>query len=197
MKPIYTLLSAAFALTSCLASRDARVESDYSYSGDFRHYRTFSFIRNGGSGLNADTSHLDEALREAIRQRLLAQGYQPARRRPDMLVNYHVFQGDMKFRGYAQDELTQWMKNHAPQDDDTPEDQRNKYEPVEMLLAEGTLMVTLIDGHTQRAVWNGYASGVTVPEGPQGEIVLRRSVRSIFDRYRVFSEGFINGNSNY
>jgi hypothetical protein len=43
-------------------------------------------------------------------------------------------------------------------------------------------------------VWNGYASGVTVPEGPMGEIVLKRSVRSILDRYRVFTEEFANGN---
>ena len=42
-------------------------------------------------------------------------------------------------------------------------------------------------------MWNGYASGVTVPEGPMGEVVLRRSVRSILDRYRVFTEEFANG----
>lgn len=64
-----------------------------------------------------------------------------------------------------------------------------------MLLAEGTLLITLIDSHSNRAVWNGYASGVTVPTGPQGEVILRRSVRSIFDQYRVFTAGYLEGNS--
>ena len=66
---------------------------------------------------------------------------------------------------------------------------------MRLLLAEGTLLVTLIDVKTNRAVWNGYASGVTVPEGPMGEVVLRRSVRSILDRYRIFTEEFANSNA--
>ena len=40
--------------------------------------------------------------------------------------------------------------------------------PVKLLLTEGTLLVTLIDNKTNRAVWNGYASGVTVPPSPVG-----------------------------
>ena len=48
-----------------------------------------------------------------------------------------------------------------------------------MILLDGTLMVTLIDTQTDNAIWNGHASGVTVPEGVRGEYVLVRSVRSI------------------
>ncbi|MEJ7658627.1 MAG: DUF4136 domain-containing protein [Hymenobacter sp.] len=54
-------------------------------------------------------------------------------------------------------------------------------------------MVTLIDTRTDNAIWNGYASGVTVPEGPRGEYVLVRSVRAVFDRYRIFTENYFNG----
>ena len=186
------LLLAGLALAGCMTTREARVESDYSYRGNFRHYRTDDFVT--GSGLTADSSRLGQSLREAIQQRLLAQGYRLAKRRPDMLVNFRVYQGDMNFHGFAQEDLSVWIKRNIEENDDTPADQRQGYQPVRLLLAEGTLLVTLIDVKSNRAVWNGYASGVTVPEGPMGEIVLRRSVRSILDRYRIFTEEFAKGN---
>ncbi len=193
MKPtIALLLFALLALSGCLTTREARVESDYSYRGNFRHYRTYDFVT--GTGLTSDSSRLGQSLRQAIQQRFLAQGYRIARRRPDMLVNFRVYQGDMNFHGFQQEDLSQWIKRNIEENDDTPKEDRQGYQPVRLLLAEGTLLVTLIDVKTNRAVWNGYASGVTVPEGPMGEIVLRRSVRSILDRYRVFTEEFANGN---
>ncbi|GAB3228180.1 hypothetical protein GCM10027346_12450 [Hymenobacter seoulensis] len=194
MKLLATLLAGGgLLLSGCLMSREARVESDYSYSGHFRRYRTYEFI--SGDGINSDTSRLGEALRDAIRTRMKLQGYRPAKRRADLLVNFRLFEGDMRFRGYAQEDFTRWVKNGNIEDDETPREGRKGYQPVRMLLSEGTLLVTLIDNQTNRAVWNGYASGVSVPPGPQGEVVLRRSVRSIFDQYHVFTEGYLQGNN--
>ena len=174
-----------------MTTREARVDSDYSYRGNFRSYRTYDFV--SGTGLTSDSSKLGQSVRDAIQQRFLAQGYKLARRRPDMLVNFRVYEGDMRFHGFQQEDLSQWIKRNIEETDETPDDQRHGYQPVRLLLAEGTLLVTLIDVKSNRAVWNGYASGVTVPEGPMGEIVLRRSVRSILDRYRIFTEEFANG----
>ena len=194
MKLSFTLFLGllTLAMTGCFASREARIESDYSYTGNFRRYRTYDFIT--GQGLAADTSHLGEVLREAIRTRMRVQGYRPARSRSDradLLVNFRVFEGDMRFRGYAQEDLTRWVTTGVVEDDETPKEDRQGYKPVKLLLTEGTLLVTLIDNKTNRAVWNGYASGVTVPPGLQGEVVLKRSVRSIFDRYQIFTEGYL------
>ena len=195
MKPTITLLVlAVLALTGCMTTREARVDSDYSYRGNFRHYRTYDFVT--GSGIVADTNRLGQSLREAIEQRFRAQGYRRANRRPDMLVNFRVYEGDMRFHGFEQEDLSQWIKRNVEENEDTPQDERHGYQPVRLLLAEGTLLVTLIDVKSNRAVWNGYASGVTVPEGPMGEIVLKRSVRSILDRYRVFTEEFAKSNGN-
>jgi len=185
-------LGLALALSGCFASREARIESDYSYAGNFRRYRTYEFVT--GTGVSSDTSKLGEVLRDAIRTRMKIQGYRPARSKPDLLVIFRIFEGDMAFRGYAQEDITRWVNNGLVEDDETPKEDRHGYQPVRMILAEGTLLVTLVDNRTNRAVWNGYASGVTVPPGPQGEVVLRRSVRSIFDHYRVFTEGYLKGN---
>ena len=188
---IALLVLSGLTLAGCMTTREARVESDYSYRGNFRHYRTYDFVT--GTGLTADSSSLGQSLREAIQQRLLAQGYRINHRRPDMLVNFRVFQGDMNFHGFVQEDLSQWIKHNIEESDDTPPEDRRGYQPVRLLLAEGTLLLTLIDVKSNRAVWNGYASGVSVPEGPMGEVVLRRSVRSILDRYRIFTEEFANG----
>ncbi|WP_157807229.1 DUF4136 domain-containing protein [Hymenobacter chitinivorans] len=187
------LFGLALALSGCFAAREARIESDYSYTGNFRRYRTYEFVT--GQGLAADSSKLGEILRDAIRTRMRVQGYKPARNRPDLLVMFRLFEGDMAFRGYAQEDMTRWMTSGMVEDDETPKEVRQGYQPVRMVLAEGTLLVTLIDNRTNRAVWNGYASGVTVPPGPQGEMILRRSVRSIFDQYHVFTEGYLEGAS--
>jgi hypothetical protein len=178
-------------LSGCLTSRDARIESSYSYRGRFRHYRTYGFLT--GNGLTADSTRLSEALREAIKQRLRLQGYKFSRRTPDLMVSYKLFEGDMRFPGFVQEDITRWVKNNDAEDEETPEEQRHNYQPTRMLMLDGTLMVTLIDTKTDNAIWNGYASGVTVPEGIRGEYVLVRSVRSIFDRYRIFTENYFNG----
>lgn len=178
-------------LSGCLTSRDARIESSYSYRGRFRHYRTYGFLT--GNGLTADSTRLSEALRDAIKQRLRLQGYKYARRNPDLMVSYKLFDGDMRFPGFVQEDITRWVKNNDAEDEETPEEQRHAYQPTRMLMLDGTLMVTLIDTKTDNAIWNGYASGVTVPEGIRGEYVLVRSVRSIFDRYRIFTENYFNG----
>ena len=178
-------------LCGCLTSRDARIESSYSYRGRFRHYRTYGFMTS--NGITADSTRLGESLRDAIKQRLRLQGYRYSRRNPDLMVSFKLFDGDMRFPGFVQEDISRWVKNNDAEDEETPEEQRHTYQPTRMLMLDGTLMVTLIDTKTDNAIWNGYASGVTVPEGPRGEYVLVRSVRSIFDRYRVFTENYFNG----
>jgi hypothetical protein len=195
MKPIATLafggLLSLGLLSGCLTSREARIESSYSYRGRFRHYRTYGFLN--GTGLTADSTRLSETLRDAVRQRMRIQGYKFSRKNPDLMVSFKLFEGDMRFPGFQQEDITYWVKRNDAEDDETPEDQRHTYLPKRMLLLDGTLMVTLIDTHSDNAIWNGYASGVVVPEGVRGEYVLVRSVRSIFDRYRIFTENYFQG----
>ncbi|MVN78434.1 DUF4136 domain-containing protein [Hymenobacter sp. HMF4947] len=188
---VFGCLLSLVLLSGCFTSREARIESSYSYRGRFRHYRTYGFLT--GAGLMADSTRLSEALRDAIRQRMRLQGYRYSRKNPDLMVSYKVFEGDMRFPGFHQEDITQWVKYNEAEDEETPEEQRHAYQPTRMLLLDGTLMVTLIDTRTDNAIWNGFASGVAVPEGVRGEYVLVRSVRSIFDRYRIFTENYFNG----
>ncbi|GAA4372894.1 DUF4136 domain-containing protein [Hymenobacter koreensis] len=189
MKPISTsaVLLLGWALTSCFAARESRIESDYSYAGDFKHYRSYNFLE---SNTTPDTSQLAATVREAIQTHLRSQGYRITARRPDLLVSYRLFDGAMRFTGYDQPELTQWIKQETVESEETPETEKQGYKRVRYLLSDGTLLITLIDRKNGRAVWQGYASNVSAPAGPQAMAVMRRAVRSIFDRYRVLSEEY-------
>jgi hypothetical protein len=178
------------ALGGCFTLHESRIESDYSYSGDFRYYKTYDFMREPSQA--GDTTRLTALLRDAINTRLRQQGYRPATRRPDLLISYRLFEGTMRMRGYDQPAIEEWVASGTVQEEDAAEnDVHQTYRPTRVLLTNGTLLITLVDARSQRAVWNGYASGVEVPDNALAEVVMRRSVRSIFDRYRVFTQGFL------
>lgn len=181
------LAAASLLLSSCLAAREGRIESDYSYAGNFKRYRSFAFLQSSATD---STAALDATVRDAIQTHLRAQGYRLNERRPDLLISYRVFDGAMRFTGYNQPELTQWVRKDAVEDDETPDDERQGYDRVRYLLNDGTLLITLIDHKNGRAVWQGYASNVTAQQGTQATAVMRRAVRSIFDRYRVLSADY-------
>ncbi|RZK30576.1 MAG: DUF4136 domain-containing protein, partial [Hymenobacter sp.] len=134
MKPTATLLFCGLLclslLSGCLTSREARVESNYSYRGRFRHYRTYGFL--GGEGMIADSTRLSQSLREAIKQRLRLQGYRLARRNPDLMVSVRVFEGDMHFPGFIQEDLHSWVRYNDAEDEETPDEQRHGYQPKRM-----------------------------------------------------------------
>ncbi len=186
---ILLTLTVCVGFSGCMTTRESRTESDYSYSGHFRRYRTYNFMQS--HGLISDTSRLGLVLREAIHQRLQVQGYRESAKRPDLLVNYRVFQGAINLRGYNQEELERWVERHDGDEENTVQESRQTYQPVRRLLTDGTLLVTLVDARSQRAIWNGYTSGVDVPDNARAEAVLRRSVRSIFDRYRILAKGYL------
>ncbi|AYA37216.1 DUF4136 domain-containing protein [Hymenobacter oligotrophus] len=197
MKPTATASAALLSLllSGCFTARESRIESDYSYAGNFRHYRTFAFMQSMPT-LEADTAiSVDKTVREAIQTHLRSQGYRLNQRRPDLLVSFRVYDGAMRFTGYDQPDLMHWLKQDVVETEDLPVDQRQGYDRVRYLLSDGTLLITLIDHRNGRAVWQGYASNVTAPNTAQASMVMRRAVRSIFDRYRVLSEDYMQQNA--
>ncbi|MEJ7658626.1 MAG: DUF4136 domain-containing protein [Hymenobacter sp.] len=122
MRPTITFqfvsLLGLLLLSGCFTSREARIESSYSYRGRFRHYRTYGFL--SGNGLTADSTHLNESLRDAVKQRMRLQGYRFARRNPDLMVSFKLFEGDMRFPGFVQEDITRWVKNNGAENEETP-----------------------------------------------------------------------------
>ncbi|MES2731266.1 MAG: DUF4136 domain-containing protein [Bacteroidota bacterium] len=166
-------------LPGCMRKDHVMVESDYSYRGNFRKYSSFCFAKVTQDN---DSSMNNPVLTKAIKSRMELQGYQMTQKKPSLLVFYKVYYKDLKLQGYVQPEIENWVKN---EDDDA------KYDPVKYSLKEGTLLIQLVDAKRNHTVWQGYASGVFDPNSLNNEKYLKRAVRMVFDRYRLFARGFL------
>jgi hypothetical protein len=187
MKNYLLLALAIFSFSGCMNLRNSRVESDYSYAGNFKKYKTFNFITYR---TNTDSSRYNPMIEEAIKARLQLQGYKYTDDRPDILAAYNVFYEDVLFKGYDQTDLEIWLERTGGREEEEPEDPKEIYKPIKYAMTKGTLQVVLIEKKRNRAVWQGYASGIMGEEGFTNDMYLNRAVRSIFDRYRVFTRGF-------
>ncbi|MDQ3394126.1 MAG: DUF4136 domain-containing protein [Bacteroidota bacterium] len=171
------LVLSIMVLSGCMRYKDYVVESDYSYQGKFKKYRTFNFIRETNV---ADTSYQSIVIENAIKSRLELQGYRMHTKKPNILVSYRVFNEDLNFKGFNQPDIQQWVKTEKPDID---------YSPIDYSLKQGTLLVILVDSKKQNAIWQGYASGLFGQAFSQNERALKGAVRSIFDRFQFFVEG--------
>jgi hypothetical protein len=179
-------------LSGCMNMYENRVESDYSYNGNFRKYKTFGFM--GYKKSSSDSVQHITLVENAIRARMTLQGYRYSESKPDLLVSHKIFYDDLLFKGYNQTEIDVWLANGKVIEEEVDEEtgeEKKEYDPIRYNLTQGTLLVVLIDRKYNRAVWQGYASGLMGNKDFNNEGTIKRSVRSIFDKYKVFTEGYI------
>jgi hypothetical protein len=169
------ILLAVVVASGCMRN-EYTVESDYSYGGTFKKYKTFDFMTEIGSG--RDSVKQRAVIQDAIQRRMEIQGYKFNTDRPDLLVSYKMFYGDFNFFGYNQPDFESWL---------TYENEDEEYNPVTYNMYEGTIIVILWDRKKRRVVWQGYAT--TMFGNPyNNDKYIKWAVRSIFDQYRVFGE---------
>lgn len=174
-----TFLLLLVASTGCMRKDHVVVESDYSYRGNFKRYRSFTFAQVTHDG---DSSMSNPILAKAIQSRMELQGYQMTQKKPNLLVFYKIYYKDLRLQGYVQPAIETWIKQA---DDDA------KYDPVRYNLREGTLLIQLVDARRNHTIWQGYASGIFDNHSLNDEKYLKRAVRLVFDQYRLFARGFI------
>ncbi len=176
--PATVLLGFLILSSGCLNYGDYRVESDYSYQGKFKSYKTFDFFNQ----INVDSSTQNTIIASAIKSRLSLQGYKYDDRKPNLLVSYKIYFDDLVFKGYRQQDIEFWAKS---------EKEDEEYDPIKYNLREGTLLISLYDRKRENVVWQGYASGVFGSKDYNNERYLKRVVRSIFDQYKFVANGFM------
>jgi hypothetical protein len=181
------LFTVAFlVLVGCSGSKDYVIESDYSYHGKFKKYSTFTFVDQRGSG--DDSAIYNPIIEDAITYRMKLQGYKQTEEDPNLLVSYRIFFDDFQFMGYNQPNIDQWVKR---------ENIDEKYDPIDYKLRQGTLLILLHDRKKRRVIWQGYASGLFGNENFDNERYMKRAVRSIFDQYRFFADGYMVNNEQF
>jgi hypothetical protein len=188
MKKAYPLLAIALLAVfgSCMNESRFLVEYDYSYKGNFKKYNSFCFVDNGSAD-ERDTTMSNPIIQDAVRKQLELHGYRYNQRKPSLLVSYKIFKDDLRFQGFNQPEIENWIST---------EDEEVKYDPIKYSMMQGTLVVQLLDAKKHQTVWQGYASGIFNDQTLTSDRYLRRAVRSIFDKYRLFADGYIIENKN-
>ncbi len=166
---------------SCMGYKEFPVESDYSFEGDFRRYKTFNFLDTRSSG--SDSSLQNDIIESAIRARMELQGYEYTTRDPRLLVSYKIFYDSLFFTGYDQPDIELFIEYEENID--------QEMDPVKYNLRQGTLLVLMYDRERKKSIWQGYASGVFGDSFYSDKRYLQGAVRSIFDQYKVFAEGFV------
>ncbi len=162
-------------ISGCSLRKKIFVEHDYSYETNFKDYSTYTFLE-----CERDTNNLCTEIYEAIRRQMQARGYKLTADKPTLLVNYGIFYDNLRYQGYMQPVIKNWV--------DT-ENESFRYEPIKYALDKGTLIVSLIDAKSDQVVWRGYASGIFgLQTNPNN--YYRNVVRRIFDQYPLFAKGY-------
>lgn len=183
MKKLWTPLVVGLLFASCLGYKELPVEYDYSYKGNFKRYRTFDIMKPAGI---VDTTMMNETIEKSIVARMKFLGYRQASNKPHLIVGFKMFNDSLKFNGYIQPDIEEWVRNQK-------EDMN--YDPQKYNLKTGTLLIQFYDRRQNRSIWQGYATTQYGSIDFNNSRHLKNAVISILDKYRFWAEGFLEGGS--
>lgn len=173
MKQFYFLiLLISVCFFSC--TKNAFVDNDYSYQGLFTDYSSFNFM---DCPAQVDSTVQCSDLQESIRRQMVSRGFKQTSK-PDLLVTYTIFKNDLRFKGFQQPQIDQWVR--------VQNDDQATYKSTVYRLSQGTLLVSLIDTKTYGVIWQGYASKL-INDPNVKKNYYKSIVRSIFDQYPLMS----------
>ncbi|MEJ0031984.1 MAG: DUF4136 domain-containing protein [Bacteroidota bacterium] len=121
MKNLYYVAPVLLFMCSCLGYKELPVEYDYSYSGNFKKYRTFDIMRPVGL---EDTTMTNDVIEKSIISRMKFLGYKQSDHRPHLIIGFKMYKDSLRFNGYNQPAIEDWIKS---QKDDIEYD-RQKYQ---------------------------------------------------------------------
>jgi len=183
MTKLYMPALVLVLFSSCLGYKELPVEYDYSYKGNFKKYKTFEMMRPVGAN---DTTMVNEIVEKSIVSRMKFLGYRQTDSRPHLIIGFKMFNDSLRFNGYDQPDIEEWVKN---QNNDLD------YDPRKLNLKTGTLLIQFFDRRQNQSIWQGYATTLYGSINFNNERHLRNAVISILDKYRFMAEGFTEGNT--
>ncbi len=171
-----------------------KVGSDIKLGEPIKHFQTFSWVGDideipsdkvfvGPDGVlvfNNETAR--NRIKQAIIHELTTKGFKMEETKPDMLVNFVVFEQKGKLRTYQGYQVVGG-------------DSLRTKESVQMTTVNpGTLLITMLGGHNEGVVWQGYASGILTPASAKSDAKIKLAVERIMDKfdYKAFKGGYSN-----
>lgn len=180
MKGVF-MIGLAVLVAGCLGYKELPVEYDYSYRGNFKRYRSFDIMKPIGV---SDSTMYNGVIERSILSRMKFLGYRQTDSRPNLLISYKMFGDSLRFNGYIQPDIEEWVKTQNVDLD---------YDAQRYNLKTGTLLIQFYDRKQNRSVWQGYATTMYGDIDFGNDRHLRNAVISILDKYRFWAEGFVEG----
>lgn len=181
MRNFYIYFIAALLLSSCLGYKELPVEYDYSYKGNFKRYKTFDLMQSANA---KDSSMVNALIEKSIVARMKFLGYKQVSNKPHLIIGFKMFQDSLKFIGYAQPDIEDWVRGQKEELD---------YNRQKFTLNTGTLLIQFYDRRQNRSIWQGYATTQFGSIDFNNDRQLKNAVISILDKYRFWAEGFMEG----
>lgn len=174
---LLALTSLVIGLAGCLSHKELPVEYDYSFKGRFDKYKTYDF-------LSANEFHGEDTLliQSSIEQHMKFLGYKKKKNKPDLYLNYAIYEDRLNFRGYDQPDINQWVKRKETD---------IEYKNHRLDLHNGTLLIQVYDRRINSAIWQGYATNNYQKLDFHNYQQVRNAVKSILNKYQFFANGYI------
>jgi len=134
-----------------------------------------------------DSTMMNESIEKSIIARMKFLGYRLSESKPHLIVGFKMYSDSLKFNGYNQPEIEEWVKS---------QNENLDYNPKKLDMKSGTLLIQFYDRRQNRSVWQGYATTLYGDIDFNNQRHLRNAVISILDKYRFWAEGFIEGQQN-
>jgi hypothetical protein len=190
MKTFIIPLVALLVITACMSQKDYVAEYDFNYSGNFKRYKTFGFV---GNPFPSDSLDYYQTIENTISTRLGSQGFRFQDEKPDLLINYKIFQDPVKYRGYDQPNFDFWLERRSEtvdmekvmESDDRERDEN--YKKVKYVENNGMLVIFVIDNKRGNTIWQGYTAASFDLLSPDSQRELTRATYRVMDQFRILT----------
>lgn len=190
MKKLFLCLCLPLLLNlSCATRPPVKVGSDIQLGAPIKNFSTFDWVNdideipsdevfvgpNGVLVYNNETAR--SRIKQALRYELTAKGFEMDESDPDMVVNFIVFEQKGQLRTYNGYQVV------------GGDSLRTEESPEIVTVKPGTLLITILGGHGEGVVWQGYASGILTPKSVKSDAKIKHAVERIMDKfdYKAFN----------
>lgn len=172
-----------------MSQKDYVADSDFNYSGNFKRYKTYGFVKNPYQ----DSLEYYQAIERTISSRLGSQGYRQKDEQPDLLINYKIFTDEVKYRGYDQPNFDFWLQRKndivalTEEEEKENREKDETYNRVKYTENNGLLVIFVIDNKKGNTIWQGYTAAYFDLVSPDVSTELTKATYRVMDQFRVLT----------
>lgn len=182
---------AGLVLAGC--ANVAHIEKDETVN--LSNYKSFAWVQTRDSTEQQTKSAMtltEQAVRTAVNEELLQEGWSEAKNRPDVLLSYDVLVENAvkessnpvysrsQTRYYYNPYTRRWSGIYFPS-------QFLGYDRNEYRTKEGTVTITLVDSKTDKVIWQGWTTAEVNNKNLTSK-EIRNSIKTIFRKFDVASK---------